>query len=300
MDPHTTLSRHQYYRDDRFPFHIERYTIRSRESISAHSHDFVELVYVVEGNALHELAGTTYRLRKGDVFVIEPNIEHSYTGSDDEDTVVYNVLFDPELLQAELNTLLLIPEFAQFFYLLPFIRQNSSFIPFQHLPEDKQGVILQHLDTIHVEYESMLTGWQLMVKTRFIESLVCLSRYLEPGEMTGRSVSDNDWIDSIRHYIENHYRESITLAQASRMCGLSESSFTAKFKAATGRSMLEYKHEVQLREACKLLRDTKRKMLDIALEVGFSDVSFFNKLFRKHMGMTPKQYKENMSRDGAS
>lgn len=288
---HATLFKHHHYRDNRFPFHIERRVIERNQFIALHAHDFIELVYAVGGNADHELAGVSYQLGKGDVFVIEPNILHSYRCSSDEDTIVYNVLFDPEFLRHELNTLLLMPEFARFFYLLPFIRNGSSFIPFQHLPEDKQIIILHHLDTIHAEYEAMLSGWQLMVKTRFIETLVCLSRCLDPADLAKHGVSDLDWVDSVRHYIEINFREPITLAQASHMCGLGESSFKSKFKSATGRSLLDYKHDVQIREACKLLRDTDRKIVDIAMEVGFSDVSFFNKLFRKHRGITPKQYR---------
>jgi AraC-like DNA-binding protein/quercetin dioxygenase-like cupin family protein len=291
MRPSTLLRKHHHYRDKRFPFHIEHCVIKRNELITSHAHDFVELVFAVSGNADHELAGVTYRLKSGDVFVIEPNVLHSYRGSSDEDTIVYNVLFDPELLRQELNTLLLIPEFAKFFYLLPFIRNGSSFIPFQRLPEGNHAVILHHLETIHSEYDGMLSGWQLMVKTRFIECLVCLSRYLDPAALDVHGVSDLDWVDSVRHFIDVHYRESITLAQASHMCGISESTFKAKFKSATGRSLLDYKHDVQIREACKLLRDTDRKIVDIAMEVGFSDVSFFNKLFRKHRGITPKQYR---------
>ena len=69
-----------FFRDERFPFHIARYRIGRGQVIPSHTHDFVELVFVVEGDASHEMGGHTYRLRPGDVFVLEPSAYHSYLG----------------------------------------------------------------------------------------------------------------------------------------------------------------------------------------------------------------------------
>lgn len=282
-----------YFRDPTFPFHMDRYVIGRNQHIPSHTHDFVEFVFVVSGCAVHEMSGHRYELKPGDVFVIEPDIYHSYTASAEVDTIVYNVLFDPRLLRVELESLLQLPAFVQFFYLRPFLRRNASFVPYQSLnPEEKQ-TIESHLHVMHDEYKTMRDGFQLLIRTRWIETMIWLSRYLEQPPPTEKlAIGDRKWIDSILHVIETHYNQPLTLEQLSRSSGMSVSSFTAKFREATGRSPMDYKQGVMISHACALLTGTGRKVLDIAHETGFNDISFFNKMFRKHTGMTPKQYRQ--------
>ena len=286
------LRKEEFFRDDRFPFHITRYRIGRGEVIPSHTHDFVELVFVVEGDASHVMAGHTYRLRPGDVFVLEPSAYHSYIGSEHAETEVINVLFEPRFLKDELEVLMRLPSFVNFFYFLPFMRRNASFAPYQPLEGEAMERIRDHLTTIEEEYNGQREGYQLIVKTRWIECLVWLSRYLRVEEPSSPGAAeDEDWIRTARLFVEEHYAQPLSLAQISKLCGMSVSTFTAKFKEATGQSFLEYKQSVQIRHACALLADTGRKVLDIALETGFNDISFFNKVFRKHTGVSPSEYR---------
>lgn len=282
-----------FFQQDDFPFHIHRYTIERGEHIPSHTHEFVELVFVVEGSALHEMSGHTYQLAAGDVFVLEPNVYHSYTCSPDKETVVYNVLFDATFLQQEMEVLQQMPSFVNFFYLVPFLRKSQSFIPYHPLTPSQKLQLQSHLQTIEEEFRQRREGYQLMIKTRWIECLVWLSRYHQENRKSAKpsAISDQAWMESIVNYVELHYYQPFTLQQLSQLCGMSVSSFTAKFKEATGLSLVDYKHTVQVRHAAELLQGTDKKVLDIALEVGFGDISFFNRIFRKHTGVTPREYR---------
>lgn len=288
----TIFTGEQFFRDTRYPFHIELYTIGKDEQVPSHTHDFVELVLVVSGSAEHEVADKPYTLQAGDVFVIEPNIYHSFAGNGFSEAKVYNVLFDAAFLRKELDSLLMMSSFVRFFYLLPFLRRNTSFVPYQFLSEDEKASIEMQLRGIEEEYTQARDGWELLVKTRLIETLVWLSRYFKASPpLPEPDVSDQAWIASVCHFIEQHFRQNLTLPQLCQLCGMSVSAFTAKFKEATGRTTMDYKHEVQIRHACRLLASTDRKIADIALDSGFNDISFFNKIFRKHCGMSPKEYR---------
>ncbi|MNI11218.1 HTH-type transcriptional activator Btr [compost metagenome] len=289
----TVLFGEHFFLGKHFPFHIDRYTIRPDEHIAPHTHDFIELVFVVSGSAVHHMSGHRYQLKAGDVFVLEPNVYHSYRGDSTTEAVVYNVLFDPGLLRKELDALMQMSSFIHFFYFLPFMRRSASFIQYQPLQPDEKATIEAHLETIWGEYMGKREGYQLLIKTRWIECLVWLSRYMKADmHAEETSVSDREWIDSVRHFIEQHYQQNLTLTQISRISGMSVSAFTAKFKSATGSSLLDYKHEIQIRNACELLSDTNHKVLDVGHEVGFNDISFFNKIFRKHRGLTPREYRQ--------
>jgi AraC-like DNA-binding protein len=282
-----------FFKEDCFPFYIDRYVIGKEQIIPLHTHDFVELVYVVSGRALHEMSGNRYQLSPGDVFILEPQAYHSYSGTQTEETVLYNVLFDVEFLRNELDALKRIPSFLDFFYLAPFLRKTASFIPYSPLKETQNLQILNHLRTIHEEFVEQKEGYQLIIKTRWIECLVLLGRFHQENlNARRRTLTDKERMESIRHFVDQNFREPLALEQLSRICGMSVSSFTAKFKETTGVSLIDYKHELQVRLACSQLAETNHKILEIALEAGFNDISFFNKVFRKHTGLTPKDFRK--------
>ncbi|GGG22711.1 AraC family transcriptional regulator [Paenibacillus abyssi] len=292
----STLQGKAYFEGDSFPFFIQRYIIQKDETIPSHTHDFIELIYVVKGSALHEMAEQRYALATGDVFVIEPQTYHSYIGSDTEETIIYNVLFEKQLLQKELGGLLEIPAFIHFFYLAPFLRKNASFVPYISLTVEQRRQIESLLQKIDREFHEKPVGYQLIIKTSWIECLVLLSRYHEEHQnSSNHTLPKEDWMDSILHFVEQHHRQPLSLDQLSRTCGMSVSSFTAKFKKATGKSFIDYKHSLQIRHACDMLKDPHNKVIHIALSSGFQDISFFNRIFRKHMGMTPGQFRQQQT-----
>jgi AraC-like DNA-binding protein/quercetin dioxygenase-like cupin family protein len=283
----------KFFIDPAFPFHIERYTIRKRQEIPLHTHDFVELVYVLEGNAMHEMSGITYELRSGDVFVIEPNIYHSYKGADRSEAIVFNVLFRLDLLQRELHLLKEIPSFLDFFYIAPFLRKTATFYPHLTVAGRYKLQFEAHLNSLLREMQDRDSAYRLVIKTRFIECLVHLSRYyLVHDQPQAYSLTDEQWIQSIVSLVEHHYNQPFTLEQLSKLCGMSVPSFTVKFKTVTKKTFVEFKHDIQIREACRMIAESNRKILDIAQEAGFEDLSFFYKVFRKKMGMTPTQYRK--------
>ncbi|WP_309118526.1 AraC family transcriptional regulator [Paenibacillus sp.] len=281
-----------FFADASFPFFIQKYTIRRGEVVPTHTHDFLEFVYVAQGGATHDIATQRYSLSTGDVFVLEPETYHSYTGSDAEDTIVYNVLFKKEFLQREFDDLLRMPAIVNSFYLAPFLRKSASFIPHVSLLPGQRTAIETHLSKMSDEFKSQSSGYRLILKSRWIECLVLLNRfYEENGSADESSLGKDEWMRSIVHFVREHYRQPLTLAQLSATCGMSVSSFTAKFKKATGMSFLDYKHSLQIRHACDMLRTTDIKIVYVAYSAGFQDVSFFNRVFRKHTGMSPRHYR---------
>ncbi|MEF3305604.1 AraC family transcriptional regulator [Paenibacillus sp. GYB003] len=282
-----------YFREE-FPFFTNKYNIVAGQTIERHAHDFVELVYVLEGGALHEMGGHLYTLRQGDLFVIEPGAAHSYKGAPDRRTVVYNVLFDRNLLYRELATMEDVVPMLEFLYLSPFLRKSSVFRPHLHV-EGKQRLQLEnHLETLLQETKRKEPGYQLVVKARMIECMVVLSRQCAPDAVTVAEPTDRQWMEAVVLLIKENFDKPLSLEQISRLCGMSVTSFSHKFKAHTGKTFLEFKHEAQIEAACGLLAQTDHKTIVIAHEVGFEDVSFFYRVFRKKTGTTPSGYRASL------
>lgn len=93
-------------------------------------------------------------------------------------------------------------------------------------------------------------------------------------------------------YIDEHYMEAIQLNEVAERVGLAPSYLSSLFKKQVGKSLVEYLTHVRIQNAKQLLVDRERNIADIADEVGFVDVKYFIKRFKKVTGLTPNEYRK--------
>lgn len=288
----TILSSHEYLPDATFPFTISRYVISANEVISEHSHEFVELVFVESGNALHMLAGQSFSVAPGDVFVIEPSVYHSYQGSGSGPTAVYNVLFSTEFIQNDLRSLMDISSFVDLFYLAPFLRRTQGFVARASLTEAESSRLLRYLADLLNEINEKESGYQLASKTLLIHMLIFLSRcYEKRNQRESRAHRMDPSMATIMAFVRDNYTSPLRVNHISHLFGIGTSTLLTRFKEHTGMTLLQYKHQIQIQEACRLLAETEERITDISQTVGFDDLSFFYRIFRRKMGLSPGKYR---------
>ncbi|RKN80688.1 AraC family transcriptional regulator [Paenibacillus ginsengarvi] len=297
----TRFSNDAFLESPDFPFHLALYEFKRGESVAPHSHEFIEFVYVYGGTGTHEYRGIGYPIREGDVFVIEPGAEHAYrAGSDKQPLEVYNILVAPALLRHEMEALFRVSSFVDFFYVEPFLRESAQFQSRLTLTPQHRIEMKLLIERIGEEYREKKPGYRILVKTRLIEMLVFLSRCysgLLHKPMTSNA-GEESLMRRIAEFIELHHASPLTLAQMSQMCDMSQSAFTLKFKQHIGKSFLEYRNDIRLETAKKLLASTDYTILRVSQEVGFDDLSFFNKLFKQAEGVTPGQFRRTNPETG--
>lgn len=93
-------------------------------------------------------------------------------------------------------------------------------------------------------------------------------------------------------WIAEHYATTAPVAAMARVSGLPERSFKRRFRLATGMAPLEYVHTLRLEEAKQMLERGEGAVEAIASEVGYEDPGFFARLFKRHVGLTPAQYRK--------
>jgi transcriptional regulator GlxA family with amidase domain len=93
-------------------------------------------------------------------------------------------------------------------------------------------------------------------------------------------------------WIAEHYHETAPVTALVRLSGLAERSFKRRFRQATGMSPLEYVHTLRLEEAKQMLESGDQSIEAIANAVGYEDAGFFARLFRRHVTLTPAQYRK--------
>ncbi len=92
-------------------------------------------------------------------------------------------------------------------------------------------------------------------------------------------------------YIQKHFTEEIFLDNIADYCGVSPAYLSRIFSQEHGKGVLEYLTELRIRKAKELLSDTNEKIYRIAALSGYSDAVYFNKVFKKNTGMTPREYR---------
>jgi transcriptional regulator GlxA family with amidase domain len=93
-------------------------------------------------------------------------------------------------------------------------------------------------------------------------------------------------------WIADHFREPSPVGAMIRLSGVAERSFKRRFRTATGMSPLEYVHMLRLEAAKELLERDDLPAETVAFDVGYEDAAFFRRLFRRHVHLTPSQYRK--------
>ena len=113
-----------------------------------------------------------------------------------------------------------------------------------------------------------------------------------------KQISDTNEHDIYRkalQYIKEHYTEGITVADVSKHINYSESYFGYAFKKKYKMSVSQYVRELQLAKSKDLLENTSFSVSSVASYVGFDDFNYFSALFKKHFGLSPKEYRKQHS-----
>ncbi|HEU0146988.1 MAG TPA: AraC family transcriptional regulator [Bradyrhizobium sp.] len=93
-------------------------------------------------------------------------------------------------------------------------------------------------------------------------------------------------------FIHQNFNREIALGDVAAIVGMSETAFSRFFKKNTGNTFSDHVTILRVAEACKLLSDTTTAITDICFEVGYSNISNFNRKFKERRGMTPSRYRD--------
>jgi transcriptional regulator GlxA family with amidase domain len=111
------------------------------------------------------------------------------------------------------------------------------------------------------------------------------------ASLTRGSRADDPVVARCQVWAATGYREENPVRQMADLSGLAERTFKRRFTEAAGMSPMEYIHTVRLEEAKQMLESTDLSVEAIAMEVGYQDASFFGRLFRRKVALTPAQYR---------
>lgn len=141
-------------------------------------------------------------------------------------------------------------------------------------------------------------GADAMLRAKLIEAILVLYRALrQTGE---RSVAENAApfrLEDVQRFLQERYADSLTLPGIAARFGFNPSYFSRLFHRQAGVALVQYINGLRIGRSCVLLKRTSLGVLEIALSVGYNNLSHFNRYFRKLMGMSPREYRARDKRD---
>ncbi len=267
-----------------FPFNIYPCTIPGDfPSVALHWHKSMEIIFVKKGMGRIQTGRNMCEAKSGDIFVMPPGILHAIYAVPGYSMEYENIIFEVEFLGGGAA------DVCDKEYLVP-LAAGQLLQPTVFCPVDEgYAQIVGCLQRAEQLCSVCGRGYELGVKAALLELLFHLLRMCP--EAPERDTPDMERLKMVLQRIEQDYAQPLTVLDMAGVCGCSSSHFMRWFKRMTGTSPLAYLNERRLAIAAENLRETDDKILVIAENAGFENLSNFNRQFKKRYGVTPKEYR---------
>lgn len=279
------------------PFLVKK-IVRPYFSTDFHFHKECQLVYVLSGSGTRIIGHSIERFEEGDLTFVGPNVPHVWYSESRPDEPVTEAIslalyINPEAVCDHLDALTDTIELKQFF------RESERGIRIGGRKNVLITDILKRMLTQQDRQVGMLASF-----------LQILDQLLDPGDLVWLNAPDpissytaqtSGRVPKLMHYIQQNFKDDITLQQAASVAGLQIHSFCRFFKTLTNRTFSDFLNEVRIGFACKLLQQSDLSVTQIALECGYTNISYFNRCFKKINKISPKSYRqENVAKNRPS
>ena len=284
MDNRSSLQETKHHGEVRFPFNIYPCTIPGDfRQVAVHWQDSMELIYIKRGSGLVQTGAQVCTAQSGDIFVLTPGTLHAIRQTESCTMEYENIIFDVELLGGT-------EDLCAEKYLLP-LQSGRLALP-EHITPD-EAWYPQAADCLREAEEANRCkqfGYELCIKgalLRFLALLIAQSKALPPAEKTS-----TQRLRAVLQWISAHYSEPVCVADAAALCQCSPNHFMRWFRQMTGQTFIIFLREYRLNAAAEALRTTEDTILSISEQCGFENLSYFNREFKAHFGMTPREYRK--------
>ena len=282
----------QYDLDPAFPLSLLEYET-SGSTDPMHWHDYLELALCLEGSGRFQFGRRTYPVEAGDVFLVDNAEPHVAATDPPERLRLLLVLFRPELIAA--------PGCRSFdsAYLAPFVTGGRPFANRIPHESDAAAELAPIFAELRATWERGDPCGRHLLDANLRRILAVLIR--EAGRADTAGDVDGDRHEQVRpvlSYVEQHFRESITLEQVSEHVHVSPSRVRHLFKDVTSVGFKEYVTSLRIAEARRLLLTTNVAVRDIADAVGYTNLHQFYKVFQRYSSMSPADYRRYYTRTG--
>ena len=267
------------------------------DEVPAHYHEYIEIIYVLEGSFLAAVNGHEFSISDNDLLLVNSSEPHAFRRFAHCRYICLQ--FDPQLLFSTTRTTF------EARYIMPFIMSSTSpqrVVPASEMIMTNIGELVENANREFTEREY---GYELAVRADICRIFLWyLRKWHAQGVKMGISanIRNEDFarLENVLKYIDDNYMHSVSAEKMAALCNMSYSYFSRFFKSTIGKTFSEYLTYVRVTEAEKLLVSSALNVSQIAINTGFSNASYFITQFKRNRNMTPKKFKQRLLIDTAN
>ena len=113
-----------------------------------------------------------------------------------------------------------------------------------------------------------------------------------PKDVPNTARTKKDRLSPAIYYVQQHYSEKIYSDAMARLCDMSPAHFSRSFKLEYGLTFQDFLIRYRVRQACRQFQASRNSISDVAYNVGFTDPSYFARVFKRYVGLSPSEFSE--------
>ena len=254
-----------------------------------HYHPEYEIIFVEKSYGIRLMGSHIGNFSDGDLMFMSPNLPHVWRNDNDFYQENENLKVDVYVIHFREDSLMPgffnLPEFTEIRKLFTRGQQGILIKGQDHKPISKLIKQVYNTDGI----ERLLSFFKTLNAFAETQDYELLST---PGYIDSVNFTDTERINKVMEHLVNNYSKDIQLKEVADLVNMNKASFCRYFKLRTHKTYSLFLNEIRIVHACKLLVNSKKSISEICYEVGYNNISHFNRQFKQITGSTAKEYKK--------
>ncbi len=260
------------------------------QDLAFHWHEEMEFTLVRSGRLTFSIDLNTVEARSGDLLLIGSDTLHSAHQVHGEPAATESVVFHLDLAGLSVG------DACTQRYVQPLREGKLPFPPVVHPDNPDYQELLKCFLALWDCRDSNLPYRELLFKAealRLVHLLwQCSGDMARPLALRPPHPYEQK-LKLVIAYMQEHYAEPITVKQLADLCGFSQVHFMNVFKVTIGSPCMEYLIQYRMAMAALDLQETNHSIMQVAMDNGFQNISYFNRTFKKHYHTTPSEYRRS-------
>jgi AraC-like DNA-binding protein len=294
-----TFDNSTYSSNYNVPFSIQRIEYKKGYKGKKNSGRYTKLLYTRNGPYESKAGNVCCYPKSGDLLVVHQYTNYEIKTPDCTQIELIECKFLPNFLNKHMKELECKHLNLDIKYLNPFFSQCNS--AFTKCLSDSASIeversLLEMLTLFEEKgnYYELSIKYEIMIKERLLELILLIIKSIDVFQYSDEqkfSKRNIELVKSVIKYLDDNYRSKIRVEDLSRKAMLSRAYFSRIFKALTGITCINYINGLRVKKAIELLKNSEMNITEVCYQSGFEDTAYFCKLFKKTVGISPKEYR---------
>lgn len=255
-------------------FNIGKYEFCANYIYNEHQHEEYEINYIDFGRCIMVVEGKNVTLRQGDCIIVSPQSKHSF---------IVDGSFKCEITQMEF----VLSDLDKSMQCLSIFSKQSFYYKIANcmdVLDSMHKVYRYHKEKFYGKYKAELCYLEIK------ELIYLLSLHIDKEIQITQKV-EKEVLDCMIQDIDAHYEQTISLEELAKKYKISSRYMRKLFEKYIGFGANEYIHLLRMERAKDLLKNSKQSISDISYNVGYNNLPYFSAMFKKKIGMNPKDFR---------